>query len=79
MSVETKAALDQAIAMHVADELEGAVTTGYALIASAATADDFDNERTQYLSEFADHQPLHVAMGLTRCLTLHLDNPEGDD
>ncbi|GAA4176544.1 hypothetical protein [Gryllotalpicola koreensis] len=77
MSAETKAALDQAIAVHVADELNGAMVNGYALIAAGANTEDFDNERVQYLSEFADRQPHYVGLGLVRALQLQLES--GDD
>lgn len=64
MSAETKAALDAAIAAHVADETPGSVVTGYALIASNATVEDFDEEVTRYYCEYADQQPFHVGLGL---------------
>lgn len=66
VSAETKQAMDAAIAAHVADEgeAEGTVVTGYVLIASHSTADDFDEEITRYLTEYADQQPFHVGLGL---------------
>lgn len=66
MSAQTKQALDDAIAAHVADEGEapGSVVTGYALIASHSTADDFDESVTRYFGEYAEQQPFHVALGL---------------
>ena len=66
MSAETKRALDEAIAAHVEDEGEapGSVITGYALIVSHATVEDFDEEITRYLTEYADRQPFHVNLGL---------------
>lgn len=66
MSTETKQALDDAIAAHVASEFEsdGMVCTGYALIAACSTAEDFDDEVTRYLTEYADRQPFHTGLGL---------------
>ena len=76
MSVETKRALDEAIAAHVADQTEGAVVTGYALIVSNATVEDFDEERTCYLVDYADAQPFHVGLGLVHRHRLILENDE---
>lgn len=66
MSDQTKQILDEAIAAHIADEGDapGSVVTGYVLIASHATADDFDEEVTRYFGEYANQQPFHVALGL---------------
>lgn len=66
MSAETKAALDAAITAHVEDEAEapGTLLTGYALIASHSTVENFDDEITQYLVDYADQQPFHAALGL---------------
>lgn len=75
MSKQTKQALDEAIAAHVADEGEapGSVVTGYALIVAHSTADDFDDEVTRYLMEYADQQPFHVALGLVHRHRLGLE------
>jgi hypothetical protein len=65
MSIDTKRALDEAVAAHVADEAgPGQVVTGYALIASNASEHDFDNDVTRYFAEYADRQPFHIALGL---------------
>lgn len=64
MSRETKTALDVAIAAHVADELEGAVTIAYVVQAAAMTSDDFDQEQTQYLRMVAEGQSAHVTLGI---------------
>lgn len=73
MSAETKRALDEAIAAHIADDAPGAVVTGYALVVSNATPDDFDRNRTRYFFEYADRQPFHTALGLVRRHMLYLD------
>lgn len=73
MSAQTKRALDEAIAAHVEDEAgSGNVVTGYALITSHSTAEDFDEEITRYLTDYADRQPFHVGLGLIhRHLMIH--------
>ena len=74
MSAQTKTALDEAIAAHVEDETPGTVVTGYALIVSNATVDDYDDEVTRYFCEYADRQPFHVAIGLVHRHILILEN-----
>ena len=76
--MSTKDDLDAAIAAHVAAEGEatGSIVTGWALIVSHSTADDFDNETTRYLAEYPDRQPFHVALGLVHRHRLML---EADD
>lgn len=73
MSEQAKRALGEAIAAHVEDEAgPGNVVTGYALIASHSTADDFDEEITRYLTDYADRPPFHVGLGLIhRHLMIH--------
>lgn len=80
MSTETKAALDAAIAAHVADEGEaaGSIVTGYALIVSHSTVDDFDDEITRYLAEYADRQPFHAALGLVHRHRIMLEHDDDD-
>lgn len=71
MSAETKAALDDAIAAHVADEMDAALT-GYVLHASSIQLDG-ERGRTCYLAEYADSQPFHVTLGLAYLLVRRLD------
>ncbi len=80
MSAETKKLLDDAIAAHVADEYEdtGMIVTGYTLIASCSTIEDFDDEVTRYLTEYADGQPFHVGLGLIHRHLL-IQNAGADD
>lgn len=74
MSTQTKAALDEAIAAHVADEQEGGgIVTGYVLLTSSANVEQLQNESTAYLFEAAELQPFHVGLGLAHRLTLMLD------
>lgn len=83
MSDQTKAALESAIRAHVADELDGALTTGWALIAAAATDTDFAVGQTEYFTESADMQPHHSTLGLVCQHKLMVENAEwtpiGDD
>jgi hypothetical protein len=64
MSTDTRAALEAAVAAHVADECDGAMLTGWALIASNATEADFDNNQTGYMIAAQDRQPMHSTLGL---------------
>jgi len=74
MSDQTKAALDAAVAAHVADECAGALTTGWALICAAATDQDFANGQTEYFVEQADMQPHHSTLGLVSQHKLMVEN-----
>ena len=76
MSDQTKAALESAIRAHVADELDGALTTGWALIAAAATDTDFAVGQTEYFTESADMQPHHSTLGLVCQHKLMVENAE---
>ncbi|MGU3358189.1 hypothetical protein ACLBWJ_13120 [Microbacterium sp. M4A5_1d] len=75
MSAETKAALDAAIAEHIASEAENDSTlvNGYALIVAHGDAADFDDETTRYLLEYADRQSFHVSLGLVHRHRLELE------
>jgi len=64
MSVTTRVALEAAIAAHLADERNGAFLIDYALIVSAATDEDFERHRAQYLCEYASGVPYHSSLGL---------------
>lgn len=80
MSTQTKAGLDAAIAAHVADEQSAAgIVTGYAFIASSATAAQLTEETTAYMAEYADLQPFHVGLGLAHRLVLMLERQANDE
>jgi hypothetical protein len=79
VSAETKQALDAAIAAHAADEGAGGVVTGYALIVSTSTLEQFDDKVTEYLAEYAERQPFHVGLGLVHRHRMMLEQQEGDD
>lgn len=72
MSAETKATLDEAIAAHAADEMDGAIVTGYVLQASTQTVEQFDEETHGYFVEFPHRQAHHIALGLAHMLVHHL-------
>lgn len=68
MSEATKEALDQALQAHIADEGEGHLVTGYALIAVGINHDNLTRESNNYFTEFADGQPYHSSVGLATYL-----------
>ena len=82
MSAETKAALDAALAAHMADEVgEATMLTGYVIHASHVSAASIDSGSTMYFAEYAERQPFHVCLGLAVQLTSRLKTElvEGDD
>lgn len=80
MSAQTKAALDEAIAAHVADVQDGGgIVTGYVLLTSSANVEQLKNEATAYLFEAAELQPFHVGLGLAHRLILMLERQTDDD
>lgn len=66
MSDQTKAALDAAIAAHVADTGDGAIVTDWALVAATSSIENIGTGTTAYLLEGNDNQPVHVMTGLFR-------------
>ncbi len=71
MSAETKAALDDAIAAHFADEHDGAILTGYVLQAQGkGFTDEDDDDKTRYLRATADGQSFTILLGLVEWLRL---------
>lgn len=78
MSAETKAALDTALAAHIADEGDGAFLTGYVLLAAAVPSDG-SMDSTRYLTAFAENQPYHSAYGLAHQLVDGFDLAWSDD
>lgn len=76
MSVETKSALDAAIAAHVADECAGALVSGYVLQAAYFSTTTIDHGTTGYVREFAEDQAWHTGYGLANYLVDWYRNPE---
>lgn len=64
MSAETKAALDDAIAAHFADEMEDALVAGYVLQISGQSVDDMTQERIALWRETPDGQTFITTLGL---------------
>lgn len=73
MSAETKAALDAAIAAHLADEVDGAIVTGYVGMVQYATAEMMGEDLTGYQRLTAEGQGFTTSLGLSRYLALRFD------
>jgi len=71
MSDTTKAALDDAIAAHFADEQDGALVTGYVLqVQGQGFAVAADEEQTRMLRSIAEQQSIITTLGLVDWLRL---------
>jgi hypothetical protein len=68
MSAQTQAALDDAIAAHVADRSDGAMLTGYILQTAALPSTAEELSETTYSTIFPGGQPFHVGLGLAHFL-----------
>lgn len=83
MSAETRAALEAALAAHIADRCDGAIVTDWALIAANSSLDDLGTGRTSYFVEANENQPVHVMTGLFRYASEHVlygsDGEESED
>lgn len=81
MSDQTKAALDKALADHVADTGDGAIVTDWALIAATTSVENIGTGTTRYLLEGNNNQPVHVMTGLFRYAVERVvwDDDEDDD
>lgn len=72
MSDSTKAALDEAIAAHFADEQDGALLTGYVLqVQGQGFTDSDDGDKTRMLRAIAEQQGVIVTLGIVDWLRLH--------
>lgn len=81
MSEQTKAALDAAIAAHIADECdEPTIVTGYVLHAAHLSTENIDRGSTGYFAEYGEQQAYHVCLGLAAQLHQKLkDEMDWDD
>lgn len=61
MSEQTKAALDAAIAAHVADDRPGHYVSGYLL---QVVGNNLEDRLSWYQQYFPESQPFHVTAGL---------------
>lgn len=74
MSDATKADLDNAIAAHVSDTVDGGIVTGYVMQISYFSTSTEDHGTTGYYVEVADNQSFHIGLGLSQMLRFHYDN-----
>lgn len=82
MSDQTKQALNDAIAAHFADEHDDAIISQYVIQMADGSLEDYDQQRTAYLRETADGQPLHASIGLTHFMAVKFEEllyTEDDD
>jgi len=77
MSKQTKAALDTALAEHIASINDGAMLTGYIIQTSAMPLEAEDTNNTKYNSFGMDGQPFHVGLGLVHFLLKYHQPEEG--
>ena len=69
MSDATKAALELALAAHIADEEENPqIVTGYILAAAITSFNDAEANRHEYWFDCPDNQPAHTTRGLSSLL-----------
>lgn len=79
MSAETKAAVEVALAAHLADQMDSEVMTGYWVVLCGVKLEG-RSDMTGYYHMGPDSQPFHTSMGLiemTRSF-LRRDADEGD-
>lgn len=79
MSDATGKALEEAIAAHFADERDGAVMTGYFLVAKGKTFDDLAAGRTKYITTCPDEMEYDQVLGLARFGLLDVENGFNED
>lgn len=77
MSAETKAALEQAIRNHVADEREGDVVASWVVITEHVNLNDDDDEMTHVLDIVPDMQSSMTTLGLTHFVTTQRTRADG--
>lgn len=64
MSDATQAALEAALAAHIADVTDGGIVTDWCAVVAVKHLDDLDSGVTQYRLEANVNQALHVTAGL---------------
>lgn len=64
MSADTLAALDAAIAAHVADEYDGDMVTGWVVVTETTTIDMLDSGEGSMVIESRDMQSSYLTQGL---------------
>ena len=73
MSAETKAALDKALAAHVADECDEGMLTSYLCQVEFTSMALLDDESTGYVRMVAEGQTLTTTLGLAHYAMRTLD------
>lgn len=73
MSAETKAAMDAAIAAHIADECEGGILTGYVLQTQYQDIDMMTNGETGFYRIEGERQSFTTTLGLARYTHVRLN------
>ena len=79
MSAETKAALDAALAAHIADVTDGNMLMDWALIAANAPWESIGTGVVSYWIEAPTNQPVHVMAGLFRYAGEHVIWDDDDE
>ena len=81
MSDATKAALEVALAAHIADQCDGDMVTDWALVAGTSAMENIGTGITRYFIEANTNQPVHVMAGLFRYASEHViwDTDDNDD
>jgi hypothetical protein len=65
VSDQTKAAMDAAIAAHVADETAGDIIAGYVMQVTTTSVELMDEEKSGFIRFCAEHQTWVTTLGLT--------------
>lgn len=79
MSKDTSAAVDEAIRAHIADELDGRLCSGWALIGVAVNGEQVGHGGASYHYETMPGQPYHASLGLAHLLLQWLEPQETED
>jgi hypothetical protein len=79
VSTQTKTALEDALATHIADETDGDILTDWAMVCATTTLDSIGTGRTGYWIEGNPGQPVHVMVGLLRYGTEHTTFGDDDE
>jgi len=79
VSAATKAALEEALAAHIADETDGDLPTDWAMVVATSSLENIGTGRTGYWIEANDNQPIHITTGLFRYAGEHVIWDDDDD
>lgn len=80
MSDLTKQVMDDAIAAHYADEMDGAIVSAYVLQIVGGTLENYDEGEQSYFRCIAEGQPFLSTLGLAHYMQLRLaDSATRDD